>query len=705
MQVASILQKNIIGYGVAYGAIASVVNILFLVPVYGQLAFHLGQAFVFLCFLTRGLPTALIAGSIASVSLAYSIDNSAFIFLMLAELITVAWLYNKRIVMLFANILFWLLIGIPISYLLVKASTNFPLDYTLLLLIKQLLNGALYTLLATTMLVFVPLSWCKDGVRPHTMPLGSRIFYLSMVSTVLPALLVAMVFTSRSVSNFSLQTAAEVKETSRGTVSLIDTYIDTHKAVVRNVAENIVYSQDPQTYLLQTQQNFDGFITMLMTDTQGYIVAGAPDKFYQRLETHIRPVSVSDRDYYRVPLESGEDFISSVFMGRGFGNDPIVAVSSPIIENGDFIGVVEGSLNLPKLRFFEEQTYVVKDEHLVILTDAENKVVYASTSLPFTQLQVFSPKTEDNVYTDQLKITRIDNREYLIYTATGQYGWKAHTVVRPSILTSMFMQNIVILLIVLSVLSFIFLLVSRRFSRQLTTPIRTLIKKFSAGERDLSPDDSLYLTEEVVNIAQELNHTRDIIVDYNEKLQRDVEEKTAELVALNAQLEALALKDALTELSNRRHFDDQAEKVFNVNMRNKITTTIVAIDIDHFKRINDTFGHPTGDQCIKFLAKALSQHFTRKSDILARYGGEEFILLLSGGDAKGHVNKLETFRKYIQTHPFTDNHTDIHFTVSLGAMCVTTNYRTSFNDAMREADALLYQSKQNGRNQITHKME
>jgi len=187
----------------------------------------------------------------------------------------------------------------------------------------------------------------------------------------------------------------------------------------------------------------------------------------------------------------------------------------------------------------------------------------------------------------------------------------------------------------------------------------------------------------------------------NEELDAQVKLRTAELLKLNIQLEGLANTDSLTGLFNRRHFFELVNPVLSLLTRKKNTSSLLMMDIDKFKNINDTFGHDTGDQVLKSFAKIILR-IIRKSDICARYGGEEFLVFLPNTSIENALVLAEKLRRAIENYKGIQN---IKFTVSIG---VTSFLDEHIENAIKIADTALYSAKNNGRNKVeycTHKNE
>lgn len=160
----------------------------------------------------------------------------------------------------------------------------------------------------------------------------------------------------------------------------------------------------------------------------------------------------------------------------------------------------------------------------------------------------------------------------------------------------------------------------------------------------------------------------------------------------------LSITDELTGLSNRRCFDNTLEKEFLRALRYNNKLTLVMFDIDHFKAVNDTYGHPCGDYILKEVANAALQTF-RKTDTVFRFGGEEFVVILTETDIKQSEIPLERFRKTIETLDLNYQNQPINITVSIGA-CQLDQSVGNKEEFLQKADNALYDAKNSGRNKV-----
>jgi diguanylate cyclase (GGDEF)-like protein len=155
--------------------------------------------------------------------------------------------------------------------------------------------------------------------------------------------------------------------------------------------------------------------------------------------------------------------------------------------------------------------------------------------------------------------------------------------------------------------------------------------------------------------------------------------------------------DSLTGINNRASMDNALNREVELSHRHDSPLSLLIIDIDHFKRVNDTLGHTAGDTVLKLMAKCVKETM-RTSDMLFRYGGEEFALLLSGTDIEGARQVGERIRNAVQSYPFIFDGKELDMSVSIGVASL--GRRDSANRLFDRADAALYKAKKAGRNQV-----
>lgn len=168
-------------------------------------------------------------------------------------------------------------------------------------------------------------------------------------------------------------------------------------------------------------------------------------------------------------------------------------------------------------------------------------------------------------------------------------------------------------------------------------------------------------------------------------------------------LENLSMRDGLTDIPNRRLYEDSLAKEWARVPRSNMPLSLVMMDIDHFKPYNDNYGHGAGDECLQRVATALNTALDRGSDVIARFGGEEFVALLPDTDSAGAYHVAQTLQTAVQNLALPHEYSPTAAIVTLSLGVATHSPETPYQNAVtlqETADQALYQAKANGRNQI-----
>lgn len=197
-------------------------------------------------------------------------------------------------------------------------------------------------------------------------------------------------------------------------------------------------------------------------------------------------------------------------------------------------------------------------------------------------------------------------------------------------------------------------------------------------------------------------HTRTLkLHDTREKLRHSeqaLQQQLTEINALQTQLREQANRDPLTGLYNRRYLDSTMARELSRCQREALPLSLLLIDLDHFKRINDSYGHPAGDAILKQLAQLLAQQ-ARAGDVVCRYGGEEFLLLLPNMPLAAAQERAEHFRALLAATQVRCGEHDIRATLSIGVASAPVHGHSAA-DLIKAADHALYRAKTEGRNRV-----
>ncbi len=233
-------------------------------------------------------------------------------------------------------------------------------------------------------------------------------------------------------------------------------------------------------------------------------------------------------------------------------------------------------------------------------------------------------------------------------------------------------------------------LLSRGLSRSLSS-LTAAVKGMHQGE--LRQQVPVKGKDEVAALASAFNEMSEQLAQSHEELNAS----HATILQQAEQLRELSIRDALTQLYNRRHFDEQANTLFNQAVRHKRPLALVICDIDHFKKINDTYSHATGDVVLRHVGTILRKHM-RLSDLVARYGGEEFVMAFPETPGPQAAALCDKLRALIQNYPWHEVHPDLKVTMSMGVYADIA--AGSAETMLQKADALLYRAKESGRNRV-----
>jgi diguanylate cyclase (GGDEF)-like protein len=196
--------------------------------------------------------------------------------------------------------------------------------------------------------------------------------------------------------------------------------------------------------------------------------------------------------------------------------------------------------------------------------------------------------------------------------------------------------------------------------------------------------------------------TERILRNYNHTLEKEVLIRTAKLQQANEKLSRLANLDGLTQVANRRRFDDYLKLEWQRHLRQQQPLSLILLDIDYFKLYNDSYGHPQGDDCLIRVAQTISEVVQRPTDLFARYGGEEFAIILPETPSQGALIVAQSVKNAIAQIkiPHRESSVNQYVTLSIGVCTVIPFSQLIPEDLIAQADEALYRAKKEGRNRV-----
>lgn len=620
------------------------------------------------------------------------------------EALFIAYARSRGAYVLFSDIIYWLLIGMPLTAFLIWLSSATHNEYWLFITLKQAINAALYTSLANIIAFTLDRKILfSSSQQPATnRSLLKQLMHAIVLITTF-ALISSALFISRNVISDSQQ---HIKSTLNVSASHFadasNQFMDHHERLI-TLASEVLSTERNENYqtTLNKIHKSSNFNNMLISDGQGVIKVSSPvDKSVSQKEFR----SIADRDYFKSAIANQQTYVSSVFQGRGLGQDPIVAISAPILIKNRILGVVSGSLVIDKVSKLTGITFDNRHVEIVLL-DSTNKVIHSSANLALIPLSLFDIQVNNEPSAlSLLTIKGLEHTEYAYTVKTLKHGWKVYTLIDHQIviddIEQQYMTIFINLIITLVIAAFIAILLGRRLTRALKFIMRQINQY---DEKRINNFKPLYgdASTELRQLYDEFKANKVAMSEYQLQLEEKVEQRTKELNDANKQLELLALVDGLTKVHNRRYLNNNFNAIQKSAQRNMALMAVVMIDLDHFKKLNDTYGHLAGDECLIKVAEIMKREFARETDTVVRYGGEEFLILAPYVTVAALKKKLEKLRVSIANHQFTDSQNQkFSVTASMGALIADADFSPDIIKWVKHADICLYQAKDSGRNKI-----
>ena len=458
--------------------------------------------------------------------------------------------------------------------------------------------------------------------------------------------------------------------------------------------------------------------------------------------TNSDPLNVSDRAYFQQPRATGKSYISDVFQGRGFGRDPIVAISAPLTSpNGEFGGIVEASLDLAafwdlrrlSLRWSEAETLIV---------DRDARVIHSSERGMYPVLASIADEpilaaARDAALEESFRFEAIDETGesdyYLAAYGETANDWRVFIKMDADLPEEELASNFRVTALWAIFTALLGVVLATALHRRIGQPLshlHELVTKFDSEDVDRLlksdtrrrgiPDEFKRIFIEFRNLRRRLmvaitrqrealresERLRIELEDVVSERERVIARRTAELERANQLLEREAKIDALTGLPNRRGITEFLDRCWRACQRREEVLSVIMIDVDHFKEYNDTYGHPAGDACLQELATVLERHCRRATDLAGRWGGEEFLIVLCESNAEQARQLAEDLRVAVEKEalnwgPASDS-SFRGLTISAGvAASRPTMAMDDIDRVINAADAALYRSKAGGRNLVT----
>ncbi len=687
-------------YGLNLGLLGAFFNYFLSFHFLGSTNLFFGQFFVLLCLITRGLNPSVIAVLISSCSAAVFAGDPYLVAIFSLEMLTIHVLLRRGRFFLQAAISYWLVLGVPLFILLNGLTTPMQADVLFISAVTLAINGLLCASIVAMICWFLPTQYIYFRYYSAPPSLASIIFSLCMLTVTLPALIISLFLIWQSNQHNERTISKTIDEITTQALQFNDTELQRHLDGLSTIADVVGQEQQIplQSFLSATSRNYSMFESLLIADKEGKILRAAPQQYAAILDNKSW-ANIKRREYFIDAKTSLKPVVSDAIVGKGFGDLLLVSLAVPIKNQGKFDGIVQGSIPLETLMSFNKT--IIPDGYEYVITDTKGRIISCSQSLECPLMSNFDFTKVNLALIKQLNVLRFNQQTFLFQQATTKAGWQVTILTTSDAVTSLLIKNFIILVASGSLILALFAWVARLLSRKITRPLVDISEHLS--NKDLHPTliDKAQVSSEMVKLTHRLIDSHDVMRNFQQQLSEQVHNKTKQLKRLNKELYSIAQKDSLTQLLNRAGFNRLAITSYRNCVRNHINMSLILIDIDHFKVINDTYGHPFGDKCIVAVAKTIQKHCKRDTDIIGRYGGEEFIIMIVGGETSEHNQRIEMIRQEIEKLKFRNGQSIVQMTVSAGLCSLREDFSVDFEDLLQLADEQLYQSKRTGRNRIS----
>jgi diguanylate cyclase (GGDEF)-like protein len=470
----------------------------------------------------------------------------------------------------------------------------------------------------------------------------------------------------------------------------------------------------------------------------------------QKLKVEKPAFRVKTRPWYQQAVAAKKSVWTKIYPGFTPGTI-FLAGSQPLYDpQGQLAGVIGTDISLTNIRDFlshnrispGSETFVVERSGLLVassgkeatfdvpanqepvrLTMLQSKTplikataeVLRGRSIPLTQLQNqrFQFSRDRQNYLAQVMPFKLDGLDWLIVVVVPE----ADVMARIKSGTS---NTFLLCLSALVVVSLLNILISRWLVKPITA-ISRASQKITQGDfsrRLIEPRirELAVLSNSFNHMSEEIERSRLQLEEYSRSLEQKVSDRTQELQAeiqsrlaaeealqeANAALRQMAYIDGLTQIPNRRRFDEVLQQNWRQGFRDQQPISAILCDVDFFKRYNDHYGHQEGDRCLQLVANAINLVVRRPGDLAARYGGEEFVVILPQTPMEGAVEVAQMIQANVRALQLLHAKSDVsdYVTLSLGVSCLVPEDMMQPELLLNQADEALYLAKKKGRDRM-----
>ena len=497
----------------------------------------------------------------------------------------------------------------------------------------------------------------------------------------------------------------------------IDDFLQGQLSGVELMADGAMQSAQPiDVELEKLLRAYPAMLRALATDREGRIVAA---RTADGRPVAIAAEQVADREWFRAARDSRQPHVSDAYRARIYGSEALVAVSAPILRDGVFDGVLQASIPIERYIRLRSDNLRRRGFELLLL-DRQDRVVHASAGLRWRFLEASgipgaairrgaAQPGQAGTMRGMAGLLR-DGGDAYVSAVAMRTGWVVAVIAPGQRLLASAWPRLGLLLGLIAVTMLGVLFALWRMRRLLAASMGRLLSSLHGyalgGTLDPSqlsrmPEELQPLAGGIGDLAARMNAAFDELRQVLDQREQMIAERTESLRLAVSDLDRLSRTDALTGSLNYRGFLETGANLWREAGASNEPLSVLALDIDHFKRYNDLYGHAEGDGALRRFAGAVRSALLHADDVLARPGGEEFIVFLPGSTLEQAMKVGERVCQRVRDADI------VHAASSEGRMTVSIGIATrqsgddEVEQMLRRADAALYRAKAAGRNRAS----
>ena len=497
----------------------------------------------------------------------------------------------------------------------------------------------------------------------------------------------------------------------------IDDFLQGQLSGIELMADGAMLSAQPiDVELEKLLRAYPAMLRALATDREGRIVAA---RTADGRPVAIAAEQVADREWFRAARDSRQPHVSDAYRARIYGSEALVAVSAPILRDGVFDGVLQASIPIERYIRLRSDNLRRRGFELLLL-DRQDRVVHASAGLRWRFLEASgipgaairrgaAQPGQAGTMRGMAGLLR-DGGDAYVSAVAMRTGWVVAVIAPGQRLLASAWPRLGLLLGLIAVTMLGVLFALWRMRRLLAASMGRLLSSLHGyalgGTLDPSqlsrmPEELQPLAGGIGDLAARMNAAFDELRQVLDQREQVIAERTESLRLAVSDLDRLSRTDALTGSLNYRGFLETGANLWREAGASNEPLSVLALDIDHFKRYNDLYGHAEGDGALRRFAGAVRSALLHADDVLARPGGEEFIVFLPGSTLEQAMKVGERVCQRVRDADI------VHAASSEGRMTVSIGIATrqsgddEVEQMLRRADAALYRAKAAGRNRAS----